>query len=75
MNTKHNSIGNISFAPGLAVALAVAAWLSGTVRAADHDKTAHDTMQMQMQPITSMSARSAVTTPCFAPQSDPALVP
>ena len=58
MNTKHNSIVNISLASGLAVALAVAAWLPGTARAADHDKTAHD--MMQMQPITTQAQAEAL---------------
>ena len=45
MKTKHNILSS-----GLAVALAVAAWLPGTARAADHpaehSKGAHDMMQM-----------------------------
>lgn len=47
MNTKHNSIRNISLASGLAVALAFAAWLPGTARAADNAKGAHDMTQME----------------------------
>jgi hypothetical protein len=46
MKTKHNILSS-----GLAIALAVAAWLPGTARAADHPaehaKGAHDMMQME----------------------------
>ena len=44
---KNNLLGKISLSSGLVVALAIAAWWPGTARAADHDKAAHDTMQMQ----------------------------
>ena len=48
---KNNILGKISLSSGLAVALAVAAWLPGTARAADHPadhvKGAHDMTQMQ----------------------------
>ena len=47
MKTKHNLLSKISLSSGLAVALAVAAWLPGTARAADHDMSAHDMTHMQ----------------------------
>ena len=58
MKTKHSIRSKIRLSSGLAVALAVAAWLPGTVRAADHDKTAHD--MMQMQPITTQAQAEAL---------------
>jgi hypothetical protein len=36
MKTKHNSLSKISLRSGLAVALAVAVWLPGAARAAEH---------------------------------------
>ena len=47
MKTKHNILSKVSLSSRLAVALAFAAWLPGVGRAADHDKAAHDMMQMQ----------------------------
>ena len=47
MKTKHNILSKISLSSGLAVAFAVAAWLSSPARAAEHEKGAHDMMQMQ----------------------------
>ena len=47
MKMKNNILGKLSLSSGLAVALAVAAWLPGTARAADHDMSAHDMMKMQ----------------------------
>ncbi len=47
MKMKHNILGKTSLGSGLAVALAFAVWLPGAARAAEHEKGAHDMMQMQ----------------------------
>ena len=41
MNAKHNIFGKIILGAGLSLALAAAAWLPGTARAADDGKMAH----------------------------------
>lgn len=58
MKTKHNILGKISLSSGLAVALALAMWLPGAARAAEHAKGAHD--MMQMQPITTQAQAEAL---------------
>ena len=51
MKTKSITLSKIILSPAFAVALALAAWLPGTARAADHPadhaKGAHDMTQMQ----------------------------
>ncbi len=47
MKTKNNLLSKLNLSSRLAVALAFAVWWPGAVRAADHEKGAHDMMQMQ----------------------------
>jgi RNase P subunit RPR2 len=48
MKTKRNILSKISLSSELAVALvALGVWLPGPARAAEHEKRAHDMMQMQ----------------------------
>ena len=47
MKSKHNILNRISLSSGLLIILALAIWLPGTARAADHDKPTHDMTQMQ----------------------------
>ena len=47
MKTKPNFLNRISLSSGLAVALAFAVWLPGTVRAAEHQMAAPDMMHME----------------------------
>lgn len=53
MKMKHNLLRKISLSSGLAVAVAFAAWLPGTARAAEHD-------MMQMEHITTQAQAEAL---------------
>jgi len=47
MKTKHYLVSKISLSSGLAIALVFAVWAPGAARAAEHEKGAHDMMQMK----------------------------
>lgn len=47
MRAKQKILEKVSASLGLAIALALAVWLPGAVRAADHETGTHDVMHMQ----------------------------
>ncbi|HMP89710.1 MAG TPA: hypothetical protein PJ991_05890 [Kiritimatiellia bacterium] len=47
MKTKQNSLIKMSLGSGIAFALALATWLPGAARAAEHEHGSHDMMQME----------------------------
>ena len=47
MKSKHNLLSKISLSSGLAATLALAVWLPGAARAAEHEMGSHDMMQME----------------------------
>jgi hypothetical protein len=62
MKTKHKFLSKIRLSSGLAFALAVAAWLPGTARAADHpaDHAKGTNDMTQMQHITTQAQAEAL---------------